>query len=165
MKAAHVCVACSGSVSMELLYHRKPTVIVYKVQRWAILAQAIYLRTKFITLVNLIAVTDIRKKSLRPYNPDATDADPCVMPEYLTSGDPSEQVARRIIDWLTDDDLYDRKVAELDSLATQYAIPGATERAADYILNELRLEFENSDSSTESRPDNFQNRSNKHSAA
>ena len=153
MKAASVCVACSGSVSMELLYHRKPTVIVFKVQRWAMLAQAIVLRSKFITLVNLIAATDIRRRKWRPYDPDAPGADPCVMPEYLTSGDPSEKVARRVIQWLTDKALYERKFNELDALAIKYAIPGATERAADYILEKMQTDSGKSDSSVQSKSD------------
>ncbi len=165
MKAAHACVACSGSVSMELLYHRKPTVIVFKVKWWAMLAQAVVLRIRFITLVNLIAATDIRRKSLRPYDPDASGAEPCVMPEYLTSGDPSSRVARWIVRWLTNKDLYHRKVAEMDSLAIQYAIPGATERAADYILKQMRMGIEESDSSRRPELDNLSTGPNKRSAA
>lgn len=137
MRAAFACVACSGSVSLELLYHRKPTVIVFKVRRWVMVAQAFLLRIKFITLVNLIATKEIRRRNFRPYDPDDPKAESCVMPEYLTAGDPSQKVARRVLGWLKDVRLYSENVAQLNHLANRYAQPGATARAADYLLREL----------------------------
>ena len=137
MKSATICVACSGSVSMELLFHRKPTIIVFKIKRWAMIAQAILLKTKFITLVNLIAVSDIRKRTWGPYDPDAKGAEPAMMPEYLTIGDPSASVADRAVLWLTESGRRRVKIDEMDVLAEQFAIPGATDRAADYLLAEL----------------------------
>lgn len=165
MKAAYTCVACSGSVSMELLHHRKPTVIVYKIQRWAMFAQAFFLRAKFITLVNLIAATDIRRDSWRPYDPDASDAEPCVMPEYLTCGDPADKIAQRIVRWVNEPGQYNAKVKQMDRLASQYAIPGATERAADYILEKLTAESNNRHASPQMNSDNCRKRSNQPSAA
>lgn len=139
MKSADVCLACSGSVSMELLHHRKPTVIVYRVKRWVMIAQAFMLRTKFITLVNLIAAKDIRKRTWAPYDPDAPAAqqDPAVMPEYLTMSDPADKVAAQVERWLSSAEAYASKVQELDRIAVKYAKPGATDRAADYILAQL----------------------------
>ena len=138
MATADVCLACSGSVSLELLHHRKPTIIVFKVKRWIMVAQAILMRCKFITLVNLIAADDINRKTWRPYDPDAVGAEEAVMPEYLTTGDPSTKVAARAVELLRDEDLRQKNIDQLDGLATQYAIPGATDRAADYILEKTR---------------------------
>ena len=165
MKSATVCIACSGSVSMELLFHRKPTVIVYKVKRWAMLAQAIVFRAKFITLVNLIATADIRKKTWKPFDPDENGAEPFVMPEYLTAGDPSTKVARHVIRWMSDDELRECKVSEMDALALKYAIPGASDRAADYILQQLKLENGKLDPSHQTVPDNSLGHPNNVSAA
>ncbi|MDA7913253.1 lipid-A-disaccharide synthase [bacterium] len=137
MQAAYACVACSGSVSLELLHYRKPTVIVFKVRRWVMVAQAFLLRVKFITLVNLIAAKDIRRRKFRLYNPDDPNAESCVMPEYLTAGDPSVKVARRVLGWLKDVQSHSENVAELDRLAVRYTQPGATSRAADYLLGVL----------------------------
>lgn len=137
MKSATVCIACSGSVSMELLYHRKPSIIVFKIKRWAMLAQAVLLKTKFITLVNLIATRDIKKRTWGPYNPDAQGAEQVMMPEYLTTGNPSTSIAQRTIIWLKDKNQRNAKIAELDVLASRFAIPGATKTAADYLLNQL----------------------------
>jgi len=138
MAASELCLACSGSVSLELLHHRNPTIIVFKIKRWLMVAQIILMRCKFMTLVNLIATDDIGKKTWRPYDPDAVGAEEVVMPEYLTTGDPSDQVAARAVELLSNESLRQKNIAQLDMLARQYAIHGATDRAADYILEKTR---------------------------
>jgi lipid-A-disaccharide synthase len=139
MAAATACMACSGSVSLELMHHRKPTVIVYKIGRLISLAQLVLMRTRFITLVNLIAVKDIRKKSWFPADPDSqTDcAQSMIMPEYLSTGDVSAPAANQIINWLQNPDQLQARIDQLDALAVQYAKPGAVHTAADYILTTL----------------------------
>ena len=168
VRSAKLCLACSGSVSLELMYYRKPTIIVFKVKRWAMLAQAFLLKTKFITLVNLIAAKDIRRKSWRVYDPDHENAEPTVMPEYLGSGDPSKRVAERAVTWLTDAGKHQAVVAELDELAQKYAKPGATRRAAEYILRQLapsrsaclaKADDAGEKANKELRPETNQNRS------
>lgn len=136
MKAATVCLACSGSVSLELLYHRKPTVIVYKIAPWAMLVQAVLIRVRYITLVNLIAAEEIRRRSWRPYDPDADTAD-AVMPEYLTSANPAKLVAGHLINWIQNPQKRKSTVQRLDQLAKKYGQPGASAKVADYILQEL----------------------------
>jgi lipid-A-disaccharide synthase len=138
MKSATVCLACSGSVSLELLYHRKPTVIVYKTNRWVMLLQSLLMRVRYITLVNLIAAQDISKNTWRPYDPDRPGAETAIMPEYLTCGNPSEKVAAHAIRWLTNAPARQAVVNRLDELARAYAHPGASAKAADYIIAVLR---------------------------
>lgn len=139
MVAAKSCMACSGSVSLELMHHRKPTVIVYQIKRRIWAAQAILLRTRYITLVNLLGANDISKTTFRPADPDASDAIArgMVMPEYLSTKDVSEKAAGHIIQWLSDPAKMQEKVAQLDTLANDYAKPGAVVHAADYILSTL----------------------------
>jgi lipid-A-disaccharide synthase len=139
MTSATACMACSGSVSLELMHHRKPTVIVYKMGRMISIAQSFLLRTRFITLVNLIAVKDIAKKSWRPADPDSDSqcAQLMVMPEYLSTGDVSAPAANQIINWLKNPDQLQKRIDQLDALASKYAKPGAVDAAADYILNTL----------------------------
>lgn len=143
MRASTLCLACSGSVSLELLHYRKPTIIVYQIARWMMVAQAVLLRTKFITLVNLIAAKDIRKRTWGVYNPDdpanATGQEAAVMPEYVTVGSPADAVARKAIAWLKHPQQLAENVQQLDRLANEYAIPGATDRAADWLLQRLSL--------------------------
>ncbi len=134
MKLANVCIACSGSVSLELLHHRKPTVIVYRIGYVILLMQSLFLRCKFITLANLIGTTDIRKKTWMPYNPDRPGAEPAVMPEYLSVTDCSGRVAKHVVTWLADDGRMTATIDQMDRLAREFATPGATERAAEFIL-------------------------------
>ena len=61
----------------------------------------------------------------------------CIRDRYLTAGNPSASVAARATRWLTDDGLRAAKKAELDVLASRFAIAGATDQAADYILRQL----------------------------
>lgn len=134
MKAADACVACSGSVSLELMFHRKPTVIVYKPSRLFMYLQNWMLNIKYITLVNLIGSDDIRRKGKNTYDPDAIGAD-AVMPEYLTCVDRSREMSRHVVRWFQQPEASAQVIARLDSLARKYSQPGATERAANYILN------------------------------
>lgn len=142
MKSADACLACSGSVSLELLYHRKPTVIVYKTNALVMLLQSFMLKIKFITLVNLLGSDDIRRTSWRVHDPDAANAVPTVMPEYLTTVDRSAGIARRVVQWFRNPASAAEKVAELDKLALTIAEPGATNRAAEYILNSLTIDLD-----------------------
>jgi lipid-A-disaccharide synthase len=137
MLIADACVACSGSVSLELLYHRLPTVVVYKVSLAKMLIQAFVLRCKYISLPNLMQTDDIRKTSWRPYDPDKLGSDELLMPEYLTHRDVSAKVASRVLRWLESDAERMRKKQELNSLAVRVAIGGASQRAADIIINRL----------------------------
>lgn len=137
MATAKTCIACSGSVSLELLYHRLPSVIVFNVKRWVYLVQGYMLRCKFISLPNLMYTDDIRRSSRRPYDPDAADAEPAIMPEYLTASDCSSQVAGQIVRLLESQKVHETTVAEMEKLAAGYAVPGATTRAADYIIQNL----------------------------
>ena len=137
MATAKTCIACSGSVSLELLYHRLPSVIVFNVKRWVYLVQGYMLRCKFISLPNLMYTDDISRSSRRPYDPDAPDAERVVMPEYLTATDCSPQVAGQIVRLLESEKIHGEAVDELEKLAAGYALPGATTRAADYIIQNL----------------------------
>ncbi len=152
MRSSTLCLACSGSVSLELLHYRKPTIIVYQIARWMMVAQAFLLRTRFITLVNLIAATDIRKRTWGVYNPDALasngNEEAAVMPEYVTVGNPANAVAQKAIAWLNDPERLAQNIQRLDQLAIEYARPGATDRAAEWLLQQLSLKSPNGNSPT-----------------
>jgi len=52
IRLARCCLACSGSVSLELLYHAKPTVILYRVGWFPYtVARNLFIKVRFITLV------------------------------------------------------------------------------------------------------------------
>jgi len=135
---ADCCIACSGSVSLELLYHTKPSVIVYRVNRLKMFLAKFVLRTKFISLPNLMWTEEIRRNTLKVYDPNEQGAEQVPMPEYLTSRQRSEDVADHVVGWLSSSDLYDEQVAKLSSLKKKYSAAGASQRAAEKILEFLR---------------------------
>jgi lipid-A-disaccharide synthase len=115
---AHSCVAVSGSVGLELLYRLKPTVVVYR-EHWSALVVAWLLqKCPYISLVNLLAGK-------------------MLYPEYLVSKCPAEEIAGHVLGWLQDPYAYAALIAELYTLRTRVAIPGACARAAASILRLL----------------------------
>jgi lipid-A-disaccharide synthase len=137
MHLATCCMACSGSVSMELLYHAKPTVIHYRISPLAYAVQKPFRKVKYITLVNLLSTGELYPADLSPYDPAQPDADQVLFPEYLTCEDKSAAVAGHIIKWLNDPASIARQTAALGALKAEVAHGGASARAADYILSEL----------------------------
>ena len=82
--AADCCLAVSGSVSLELLYHTRPTAILYWISPTAYWVQKHFRHTRYITLVNLLTAKAVFPRDLTPYDP-ASPADANVLfPEYLT---------------------------------------------------------------------------------
>ena len=134
---ATVCLACSGSVSLELLYYRKPTVIHYKVSRVAFFAQKFFRKVRYITLVNLLAAQDRYCEHGELYDPTSPVAKTIPFPEYLTCEDASAQMAEHLIGWLNNREERQHVVHLLDQVADGFAIPGASQRAADYIAKSL----------------------------
>jgi lipid-A-disaccharide synthase len=137
MAAAHSCLACSGSVSLELLYHTKPTVIHYRASVALSLIAKTLATVPFITLVNLLVCDDLAPKNPQPYDPDRPDADKALFPEYPTHRDRSVDLARHLVEWLSDDAKHELLVARLAALKQQIAHGGASQRASQYILRAL----------------------------
>jgi lipid-A-disaccharide synthase len=124
IRASHVCMSKSGSVSLELLYHTKPSTILYQVTAFDYYAIYHPLRgigmmaAKYITLVNLLADREL-------------------FPEFVSCGDVSESITRNILNWLENPAIHAQVVAELADLKARVAQPGATVRTALYILHVL----------------------------
>jgi lipid-A-disaccharide synthase len=137
MRLADCAMAVSGSVSLELLYHMVPTVVLYWVERYAFFVQNVFRKVKYITLVNLLACDGLDDMDLTPYDPAQADAERVPFPEYLTYKDKSANVAGHIIEWLTDPVRRASRVAMLAELKDRIAHGGASSRAAEYILNAL----------------------------
>jgi len=138
IRSSYCCLACSGSVSLELLYHAKPTVILYRVGWFPYtMARRFFIKVKFITLVNLLAADDPFLRGGESYDPRAAGDEGVLFPEHLTYRDCAPQIARQVIYWLTDEAGYQDRVRQLDELKRQHAISGASHRAATYILQQL----------------------------
>lgn len=135
--AANCAMAVSGSVSLELLYHTTPTVILYYVSHLAFFVQRFFRKVRYITLVNLLTTDDLFPKRVAVYDPnDPFDAG-VLMPEYLTCEDKSQQVAGHVIEWLTDPAKRAARVAQLAELKERIGNGGASRRAANYLLSDL----------------------------
>ena len=134
---ATAAIACSGSVSLELLAARVPTVIVYRVSGLAYVVQSWYRRATFITLVNLLAAPEpigsIEPVLRPPVGVPPADPD-AIYPEYLVVHDPAERAAAHLVEWLTDSAVRRHVVEKLDSLAHDVARGGSATRAAAAVL-------------------------------
>jgi len=116
---AHSCLAVSGSVSLELLYRGKPSVVVYR-HRWiSIMLAHLLKRVPYITLVNLLADKEL-------------------FPEFFRVGCPADKMADHVVRWLNDRTAYETLCGELAALRERVAAPGACERAADAVLAMVR---------------------------
>jgi lipid-A-disaccharide synthase len=115
---AHSCIAVSGSVGLELLYHGKPSVVFYR-QHWSgILLARLLMRCRYISLVNLLADREL-------------------YPEFLTAGCVAEPMAEHVLHWLNHPPAYEILCGELTALREKVAEPGACERAAASVLEVL----------------------------
>jgi lipid-A-disaccharide synthase len=119
---AHSCIAVSGSVSLELLYRKKPSVVIF-LAGWFVLKVAYILKTcRFISLVNLLAHKEL-------------------FPEFLGHRVNPTKLAEPVLDWLSNQEKHQTCIRELDILKSQVAKPGACKEAACEIWLELhRLE-------------------------
>ena len=119
IELADVAWAVSGSVSLELMMEALPTVVLYKVRRFDLLIARPFIKSKYICLVNLLADAEL-------------------MPEYLTEVDVSQELRGWGERWLSDPAERARASNALADLRAKVAVPGASDRAADRILQVLK---------------------------
>jgi lipid-A-disaccharide synthase len=137
MREAACAIAVSGSVSLELLAARVPTVIVYRISGFAHVVQSWFRHARHITLVNLLSV----REPIGPTRPEwrapseVTPADPeAIFPEYLVVQDPAAHMAGHVVEWLTQPESREAVIARLDAVADRVAHGGSAERAAEAVL-------------------------------
>jgi len=133
IQAADCCLAVSGSVSLELLYHEKPTVIVYRIGRAAYHVQSWLRRVKYITLVNLLAFGGENAAELAPCDQKTPPPEEALFPEFLTYRDCSQEVANHLERWLTDMSARNAVVEQLQQLKARLNWQGAVDSAAEAI--------------------------------
>ena len=140
IEASDCCLAVSGSVSLELLHHEKPSAITYRVSRGMHWVQSLFRRVRYITLVNLITAEDGDRESYGAYDPSDPRDIHVLMPEYLHCGGGAHSLADHAVAWLTDCDARDLVVDRMRELRSRIDRPGASLRTADYMLGELAVE-------------------------
>jgi lipid-A-disaccharide synthase len=117
---AHSCIAVSGSVGLELLYHGKPAVVTYREHWTGILIARAVIQCRYISIVNLLADKEL-------------------YPEFLSSRCEAARMAGHVVRWLDDAAEHQRVIAELAALRDKIAQPGACERAARCVLEVLEM--------------------------
>ncbi|MCS7044984.1 MAG: lipid-A-disaccharide synthetase [Gemmataceae bacterium] len=110
-----VCVAVSGSVSLELLWRGKPTAIVYRINPVYRRLSRFVLKSPYICLVNLMAGEQL-------------------YPEFLTDRCESAAIAAQVLRWLNEPGETAALRQKLTALRRRVAQPGACAQAASYIL-------------------------------
>ena len=134
---AKCCIACSGSVSLELLHEQTPTVIHYRIDRIQDFLQKRFRKCKFITLVNLLT-SERRFASGDDYDPnDIRNYREAPFPEYLAVDDRSADMAHHLVRWLSNEMARQETIEYLRPLRERFVRPGASQRAAEFILDKV----------------------------
>jgi lipid-A-disaccharide synthase len=132
MKVARCCMTVSGSVSLELLNHETPSVILYRIKPVDKILYRMLKQVDYITLVNLLS------QHHRMENEDSPLTQDEIFPEYVTSAfDDSIKIADHISKWLTSEEAYQETQSQLHFLREEYAKPGACSRVAQLLLERL----------------------------
>ena len=105
-------------MGLELLYRGKPSVVTYRISRSETLLCRLLQKSRYISLVNLLADKEL-------------------FPEFLTSRCEAAAISEHVLRWLNDAAAYEAVCAELRALRQRVAEPGACERAAAYLLEVL----------------------------
>jgi lipid-A-disaccharide synthase len=121
IRLAQVAWAVSGSVGLELMVEALPSVVIYKVNRFDLWVARHFIKSRYISLVNLLAHDE-------------------VFPEYLTWRDVSDELVRWAVSWLDDPQARAERVNSIVNVRQSIAQPGASKRAATHISQWL---FEN----------------------
>lgn len=117
VELSEACAAVSGSVSLELMYRLKPTVIVYRMNAPALWLARRLVHLPSITLVNLMAGE-------------------ILYPDIVCSKDESARIAQQILTWLNHPESAHQLSEKLRQLREQVAQPGACRRAAAFLLEQ-----------------------------
>jgi lipid-A-disaccharide synthase len=115
IELSHACIAVSGSVSLELLYRARPTVVLYRIRPLDLRVAGWFKTSPYICLVNLLAEREL-------------------YPEFLTDRCEAGTIANHVQRWLSEPAAYASLCADLTALRDRVAAPGACERAAAAII-------------------------------
>lgn len=119
--ASKLCIAVSGSVGLELLWHTKPAAVVYRLNPVMYRVVRKLITVPYISLVNLMA-----EKELYPE-----------FPTYKCEG---PAIAEKVLAWLREPAALEGMERELVELKRRMAQTGACERMAEFLLSTLGQE-------------------------
>ncbi|WP_020471683.1 lipid-A-disaccharide synthase [Zavarzinella formosa] len=120
IELSECCISVSGSVSLEMMWRRKPAVVIYRLKRYEWRIGRHFKIVPFISLVNLLASEEL-------------------YPEFLVASDPSKKVAARITEWLSNPEQIAAIKSRLTQLCNEVAKPGACELAAKFLIERYQV--------------------------
>ena len=119
MQRALVGIVASGSVTLEAAYFRMPFVLIYKVAWPTYVAARLVVNVDFLGMPNLLAGKE-------------------VVPEFIQHEARPDAIAKDVRLLMENSPTRDRMILEFDAIITKLGGAGASERAAQAILDELR---------------------------
>lgn len=123
IEASDCCLMVSGSISLELLARRKPSIVLYRVGRAGHWVSRFLMNCRFITLTNLIANHE-------------------VIPEFVSSGAPEADIRRmtEILSlWLSSPEHLESVRQSMTLLSGHATATGAIRRTAELLVREVPL--------------------------
>jgi lipid-A-disaccharide synthase len=119
MQRAFVGIVASGSATLEAAYFRMPFVLIYKVAWPTYVAARLVVNVNFLGMPNLLAGKE-------------------VVPEFIQHEATPDAIVNAVRLLLEDSPARDRMTSDFDAIITRLGGPGASERAAQAILEELQ---------------------------
>ncbi len=116
MQVSKLCLAVSGTATLETAYFRTPMVVVYRTNKWARHVAPRLLRVPHVCLVNILAGHE-------------------AVPEFLKYDDDARPVAEAALKLLTDPAAWERCRKDLDEVIRSLGPAGASERAARAVFD------------------------------
>jgi lipid-A-disaccharide synthase len=116
MQVSKLCLAVSGTATLETAYFRTPMVVVYRTNKWARRLAPRLLRVPHICLVNILAGRE-------------------AVPEFLRFDDDARPVAEAALNLLSDPAAWDRCRGDLEAVIQSLGPAGASDRAARAVLD------------------------------
>ncbi len=118
IELAEACMSVSGSVSLEIMHKLKPATITYRLGWLSLRLGRLFMRCKYITLVNLLADREI-------------------YPEFLTDRCAAPEMAQTIVELLDDPTRVADVRRVLQQVLNDVAQPGACDRAASFLMRQI----------------------------
>jgi len=119
MQRGFVGIVASGSATLEAAYFRMPFVLIYKVAWPTYMAARLVVNVDYLGMPNLLAGKE-------------------VVPEFIQHEAKPERIVRAVRSLIENANASDRMISEFDAIISKLGGGGASERAAQAILQELK---------------------------
>lgn len=119
MQRAFVGIVASGSATLEAAYFRLPFVLVYKVSWLTYLVGRLLVRVKYLGMPNVLANGE-------------------VVPEFIQHAAQPRDIARAVLRLIDEPSAREEMISSFDAIISSLGDSGASEKAANAILEELR---------------------------